>query len=348
MTQPLIVRLNWEGDETIRAIAPVLSHPCHIELHLAANYHHAIYRHFNPAAPPGGLEVLDEQGGAELLDRLAEIEGLRALAQLKVAVAESHGLIHVTDPAVVIIDIAGPAQDAGLTQILERRDIMKHRYKHMIDAIKLEARGAEAWVGKSDIDSRVLEVMAKVPRHEFVPIEETHAAYEDGPLPIGHGQTISQPYIVALMTELVQPEPGDVMLEVGTGSGYQAAVLSLLVGKVYSVEVVKALAEEAAARLKRLGYRNIETRWGDGYSGWPEHAPYDGIIVTAAAPSVPPLLVDQLKPGARLVVPVSSGLLGQDLLVVDKDNKGQVRQRCVLPVAFVPLVHLQEGPENVH
>lgn len=219
---------------------------------------------------------------------------------------------------------------------------MDKQLKHMIDTIGLEARDAAPWVGKADIDPRVMAAMAKVPRHEFVPADVVYAAYEDGPLPIGHGQTISQPYIVALMTDLLLPEPDDVMLEVGTGSGYQSAVLSLLVRQVYSIEVVQALADAAAVRLKRLAYHNIETRYGDGYLGWPEHAPYDGIIVTAAAPEIPQPLIDQLKPGGRLVIPVSDRLLSQDLLVLEKDEQGQIQRRSVLPVAFVPLVHLRE------
>jgi protein-L-isoaspartate(D-aspartate) O-methyltransferase len=218
--------------------------------------------------------------------------------------------------------------------------------KYMIDVIELEAREAEPWVGKSDIDPRVLAAMAKVPRHEFVPPDAVSAAYENGPLPIGHGQTISQPYIVALMTDLLRLKPEDVILEVGTGSGYQSAVLSLLVSRVYSIEVVRPLADEAAARLKRLGYRNVETRWGDGYQGWPEHAPYDGIIVTAAAPEVPEPLIDQLKPGGRLIVPVGGRLTGQDLMVVEKDARGKIFRRSVLPVAFVPLIRLHEESKS--
>jgi protein-L-isoaspartate(D-aspartate) O-methyltransferase len=215
---------------------------------------------------------------------------------------------------------------------------MDKQLKYMLDTIELEAREAEPWVGKAGIAPRVMAAMAKVPRHEFVPLDLISAAYENGPLPIGHGQTISQPYIVALMTDLLQPEPEDVMLEIGTGSGYQSAVLSLLVSRVYSIEVVRALADEAAARLKRLGYNNIETRCGDGYQGWPEHAPYDGIIVTAAAPEVPEPLIDQLKPGGRLIVPVGGRLTGQDLLVLEKDEQGKIFRRSVLPVAFVPLI----------
>ena len=217
---------------------------------------------------------------------------------------------------------------------------------YMIDTIALEARDAEPWVGKAGIDPRVIAAMAKVPRHEFVPLDVVSAAYENGPLPIGHGQTISQPYIVALMTDLLRPKPEHVILEVGTGSGYQSAVLSLLVSRVYSIEVVRPLAEEAAVRLQRLGYNNIETRWGDGYQGWPEHAPYDGIIVTAAAQDVPEPLIDQLKPGARLIVPVGGRLTGQDLMVVEKDAQGKTYRRSVLPVAFVPLIRLRDKSDE--
>jgi len=225
---------------------------------------------------------------------------------------------------------------------------MDKQLKYMLDTIELEAREAEPWVGKGGIAPRVMAAMAKVPRHEFVPLDLVSAAYENGPLPIGHGQTISQPYIVALMTDLLQPEPEDVILEVGTGSGYQSAVLSLLVSRVYSIEVVQELADAAAARLKRLGYNNIETRCGDGYLGWPEHAPYDGIIVTAAAPEVPQPLIDQLKPGGRLIVPVGGRLTGQDLMVLEKDEQGKIFRRSVLPVAFVPLIRLRKESEEVN
>lgn len=211
--------------------------------------------------------------------------------------------------------------------------------KRMIDAIAFEARAAAPWVGKPDIDPRVLAAMSKIPRHEFVPPELLYAAYHDSPLPIGHGQTISQPYIVALMTELLNPQPEDVILEVGTGSGYQAAVLSLLVSRVYSIEVVQALADDAAARLKRLHHDNVEVRCDDGHQGWPEHAPYDGIVVTAAASEIPQPLIAQLKSGGRLVAPVSDGFLGQSLVVLEKDEQGALHRRDVLPVAFVPLVH---------
>jgi protein-L-isoaspartate(D-aspartate) O-methyltransferase len=220
---------------------------------------------------------------------------------------------------------------------------MDKRLENMIDTIKLEARDAAPWVGKADIDPRVLAAVAEVPRHEFVPPDVIASAYENEPLPIGHGQTISQPYLVALMTDLLQIESGDVILEIGTGSGYQTAVLASLVGRVYSVEVIPELAEKAAARLRRLGYERIETRWGDGYHGWPEHAPYDGINVTAAVNDIPQPLIDQLKPGGRLVAPVGMRLQGQDLLVLEKDEQGRTRRRSILPVAFVPLLRMGEN-----
>jgi protein-L-isoaspartate(D-aspartate) O-methyltransferase len=179
--------------------------------------------------------------------------------------------------------------------------------------------------------------MAKVPRHEFVPEAERRNAYANRPLPIGLGQTISQPYIVALMTDLMEVKPGDRVLEIGTGSGYQAAVLSELAGAVYTVEIVEPLAREAQERLKRLGYRNVMARTGDGYQGWPEHAPFDSIMVTAAPREVPQPLIDQLKPGGRLVVPVGGQASGQSLLLIEKQPDGKITRRNVLAVRFVPL-----------
>lgn len=225
---------------------------------------------------------------------------------------------------------------------------MDEQTKRMIETIKLQAREAAPWVGRSAIDAQVLAALAKVPRVEFVPADLACAAYDDGPLPIGHGQTISQPYIVALMTDLLRPRPEHVVLEVGTGSGYQAAVLARLVSRVYSVEVVQALAADAAARLRRLGHDNVEVRWSDGYAGWPEHAPYDGIIVTAAVPEIPPPLIEQLRPGGRLVAPVRNYLMGQDLVLVEKDTHGAVQRRSILPVAFVPLVRARAEPAAEH
>jgi protein-L-isoaspartate(D-aspartate) O-methyltransferase len=183
----------------------------------------------------------------------------------------------------------------------------------------------------------VLAAMRDVPRHLFVPPDLQSSAYDDRPLSIGHGQTISQPYIVALMTEIVRPQPGERVLEIGTGSGYQAAVLSRLVSHVYSIEIVEALAREAERRLTSLGYANVTVRIGDGYAGWPEMAPFDRIVVTAAPDHVPQPLVTQLRPGGRLVIPVGSIFEGQELQLLEKDDAGRVRTERIAPVAFVPL-----------
>ena len=183
----------------------------------------------------------------------------------------------------------------------------------------------------------VLRAMLEVPRHEFVTEDYRALAYEDSPLPIGLDQTISQPYIVALMTELVDPRPAHKVLEVGTGSGYQAAVIARLVAEVYSIEIIPEHAKTAAARLKRLGVGNVQVRAGNGYLGWPEKAPFDGILVTAGATEVPQALVEQLKPGGRMVIPVGSNPMGQILRVIEKDSTGKLRSREVLPVRFVPL-----------
>jgi protein-L-isoaspartate(D-aspartate) O-methyltransferase len=187
-------------------------------------------------------------------------------------------------------------------------------------------------------DSRVLAAMGRVPRHLFVPAALRFRAYADHPLPIGNGQTISQPYIVALMTELAEVEPDDVVLEIGTGSGYQAAVLSQIAREVATIEIVPELAETARARLAELGYENVTVRTGDGYLGWKEKAPFDAILVTAAAPEVPPPLVEQLAPGAILVIPVGPQSQIQSLLRIEKAADGTTVTRDVLPVVFVPLV----------
>lgn len=186
-------------------------------------------------------------------------------------------------------------------------------------------------------DEAVLAAMASVPRHAFVDAALASRAYEDTALPIGHGQTISQPYIVALMTDLIDPEASDVVLEVGTGSGYQAAVLAELVARVFTIEIVEPVGRRAAEALARLGYRNVATRIGDGYGGWPEAAPFDAILVTAAAPAVPAPLVDQLKPGGRLVIPVGGQWEVQELLVIEKQPDGATSTRRTIPVRFVPL-----------
>jgi protein-L-isoaspartate(D-aspartate) O-methyltransferase len=188
-------------------------------------------------------------------------------------------------------------------------------------------------------DERVLQAMREVPRHRFVVPAWESQAYTDRPLPIGEGQTISQPYIVALMTELIAPQPGDVVLEIGTGSGYQAAVLSRLVRQVYSIEIFPRLAREAARRLEQLGFENVMVKTGDGYLGWPEYAPFDGIVVTAAPPKIPPALDAQLKRGGRMVLPVGESGESQQLLLVEKsDDSDEITRRTVIPVRFVPML----------
>jgi len=184
-------------------------------------------------------------------------------------------------------------------------------------------------------DERVLAAMNKVPREEFVPQDSRAASYADQPLPIGYGQTISQPYIVAFMTEQLRPKPSDRVLEVGTGSGYQAAILAELVAEVYSVEIVEPLAKNAEATLQRLGCKNVHLKIGDGYKGWPETAPFDAIIVTCAPDKVPQPLIDQLRDGGRMVIPVGDRF-AQELYLLEKKN-GQLKQSATLPVRFVPM-----------
>ena len=197
---------------------------------------------------------------------------------------------------------------------------------------QLKARGIK--------DERVLAAMGKVPREEFVPPESRDASYEDGPLPIGYDQTISQPYIVAFMTEQLRLQPGDRVLEIGTGSGYQAAILAELVSEIYSVEIVEPLARAAEATLQRLGYKNVHVKVGDGYKGWPGAAPFDAIIVTCAPDKVPQPLIDQLKDGGRMVIPVGERF-AQQLYLLEKKN-GQLKESVTLPVRFVPMAREAE------
>ena len=204
-------------------------------------------------------------------------------------------------------------------------------------AVARERMVADQIASRDVKDPRVLAAMRQVPRHLFVPADEQASAYDDRPLPIGHDQTISQPYIVALMTALARPGPTGRALEIGTGSGYQAAVLSKLVAEVYTIEIVEPLATEARARLAQMGCTNVFSRTGDGYGGWPEKAPFDLIIVTAAPDHVPPLLIAQLKPGGRLVIPVGAVFSVQELLVIEKDSTGKTRTEHIAPVRFVPL-----------
>ncbi len=211
------------------------------------------------------------------------------------------------------------------------------RRRQMVAAIRADVIATRAYIGRRALRTEVLDAMGRVPRHAFVPQAVMPAAYENRPLPIGHGQTISQPYIVALMTDLLEIEPGEAVLEVGTGSGYQAAVLADLGAIVRTIEIIPALAREAQARFKRLGYDRITARQGDGYYGWPEAAPFDAIVVTAAADHVPPPLVGQLKNGGRLVIPVGHRFGVQYLLLITKSLEGKVQTRQILPVRFVPL-----------
>jgi protein-L-isoaspartate(D-aspartate) O-methyltransferase len=217
-------------------------------------------------------------------------------------------------------------------------------------AAPAEAQSAERWredrwrmvaeelVPQGITDSLTLAAMGAVPRHEFVPEDQRAWAYADTPLPIGHDQTISQPAVVAYMTQVINPRPGLRVLEVGTGSGYQAAVLAETGARVWTIEIFRALADEARARLQRLGYGRVQVRHGDGYAGWPGVAPFDAIVVTAGADSIPPALVRQLAPGGRLVMPVGDPRADQRLVLLVKDSEGRVASRDLLPVRFVPLL----------
>jgi protein-L-isoaspartate(D-aspartate) O-methyltransferase len=207
----------------------------------------------------------------------------------------------------------------------------------LIDAIAEHVRETSLYLGRERLDDAVLGTIAQVPRHEFVPEHQRVAAYENRPLPIGHGQTISQPYIVAIMTDLLDLKADDKALEIGTGSGYQAAILATLVDEVYSIEIIEPLATAAERRLQRLGYDNVHTRIGDGYFGWESQAPFDAIVVTAAANHVPPPLLKQLAAGGRMIIPVGSRFLTQQLLLISKDADGELHTRQILPVRFVPL-----------
>lgn len=222
-----------------------------------------------------------------------------------------------------------PATAADLDYAIERAA--------MIRDIAVYAAEVSSATGHDRIAPRVLEAMSIVPRHEFVPEDIRRQAYADRPLPIGYGQTISQPFIVAVMTDLLRVAPNDVVLEVGTGSGYQAAVLAHLAHQVYTIEIVPGLANRAAQRLQSLGYANVATRLGDGYYGWQEAGPFDGIMVTAAGSQIPPPLIQQLKPGGRMVIPVGGPFSFQHLILVEVDSERKVTTRQLLPVQFVPL-----------
>jgi protein-L-isoaspartate(D-aspartate) O-methyltransferase len=236
----------------------------------------------------------------------------------------------------IVVLAAGTLAAAALARDGERAADREQ----MVKAIEAQALAIGGGTGYAKLDARVLEALRKVPRHAFVPDHAAHLAYADRPLDIGLRQSISQPFVVALMTHLLQVQPDDRVLEIGTGSGYQAAVLSVLAREVYSVEILAELGTRAAETLRRLGHANVATRIGDGYQGWAEHAPYDRIMVTAAPDHVPPALLAQLKPGGRIVIPVGSidpGVQAQDLMVIDKAADGTTTSTRVLPVRFVPL-----------
>lgn len=248
---------------------------------------------------------------------------------------------------------------AVMVDLFLLRDILPNMLRYYFLWIALLC-GISSWVAADDLndslremmverqikargitDEATLRAMAAVERHRFVDGRISDRAYEDRPLPIGHGQTISQPYIVAFMTEIVQPKPEHRVLEIGAGSGYQAAVLAEIVKKVYTVEIVEPLAESASKLMKTLGYDNVEVRFGDGFYGWPEQAPFDAIVVTAAAEYIPPPLIEQLKEGGRMIIPVGSPLRTQQLMLVEKKD-GAVQTRSLMPVRFVPFTRADE------
>ncbi|MDI1231667.1 MAG: protein-L-isoaspartate(D-aspartate) O-methyltransferase [Methylobacter sp.] len=216
-------------------------------------------------------------------------------------------------------------------------DSFRQQRHALVDIIKAGVVTTRDYLNQEALDEPVLDALRKVPRHEFVLDAERPYAYQNRPLPIGHGQTISQPYIVAIMTDLLKLKKTDRVLEIGTGSGYQAAILAELVDNVYTLEIIEPLAKQAAENLKRTGYDTVHTRTGDGYYGWEEAAPFDGIIVTAVASHIPPPLIKQLKPGGRMIIPVGAQFMTQYLVLVTKDANEKITTRQILPVSFVPL-----------
>lgn len=216
-------------------------------------------------------------------------------------------------------------------------DVFQRQRHELVNLIKVDVAKTQDFLGQGVLDKNVLDAIGKVPRQEFVPDDQRPYAYENRPLPIGYGQTISQPYIVAIMTDLLKPKKTDRVLEIGTGSGYQAAILAELVDSVYTIEIIEALAAKAAENLKRTGYDTVHTRTGDGYYGWESAAPFDGIIVTAVASHIPPPLIKQLKPGGRMIIPVGGQFMMQYLTLVIKGFDNKVTTRQILPVRFVPL-----------
>lgn len=230
------------------------------------------------------------------------------------------------------------ARGEGDARVIPGAHPMSKQHQAMLDAIRADTADTASWTGRRELAPRVMAAMAKVERHRFVPEAEAPYAYINRPRPIGHGQTISQPFIVALMTELLDLEPTDRVLEIGAGSGYQAAVLAELAREVFTIEIVETLGRAAEARLKELGYRNVRVRIGDGFKGWPEAAPFDAIIVTAAPERVPETLAEQLKVGGRLVIPLGKQWEPQSLQRCVKGDDGKLACENRLPVAFVPMV----------
>lgn len=224
---------------------------------------------------------------------------------------------------------------------------MNDKQKHMLDTIRREAEFTASYTGRKTFSDRVMKAMQAVDREAFVSAQYKNLAFENGPLPIGYGQTISQPFMVALMTELIDVTAESVVLEIGTGSGYQAAILSRLVRQVYTIEKIFELADSARQRLKTLGYDNVEVRNGSGYHGWKEKAPFDAIIVTAAATHIPQNLIDQLKPGGRMVIPVGLPYMYQELMLVVKSQSGATHTDSVLSVSFVPLVVSEDEIQRI-
>ena len=232
--------------------------------------------------------------------------------------------------AAILIAATHPVTAAAQDRYSEQR-------ARMVSEIATIARETGDATGRPTLSEAVMTVMGRVPRHRFVPSSQERLAYQNRPLPVGEGQTISQPFVVALMTDLLDPKPKDIVLEVGTGSGYQAAILAELVAKVHTIEILEPLGKRAMQLLEQLGYRNVAVRIGDGYNGWPEAAPFDSIIVTAAPAQVPPPLIDQLKPGGRMVIPAGESTDWQHLLLVEKQQDGTITMKRTLPVRFVPL-----------
>lgn len=246
-----------------------------------------------------------------------------------------NGLMLALRTAVIIILALTPV--AAAWALARQPQTYEEQRAGMVEVIERHADDVLLPGGRTDLDPRVLDVMTEVPRHEFVPASRRRAAYDDMPVPIGYGQTISQPFIVALMTALLEVDENDVVLEVGTGSGYQAAVLSGLAESVCSVEIIPELSATATEVLEKLGYENVRTRVGDGYYGWPDCGPFDAIVVTAATPSIPPPLIQQLKPGGRMVIPLGGPFTTQQLVLARKEADGRLTTWQILPVMFVPL-----------